>query len=488
MPSATASDRPVTRRAAAPTTAGRLRMTRAHFMTALLGLVLATGAMPAARSDQLRIALVISNDDYGTAPGPDRCRASATLVRDILREKGFKVIERDNLHRVEFDGAIGALTGRIAASPAPLAALYYCGYALQFNGQAFLLPTSTTVLRDSDVLLQGIAAKDVVESLGRVRQGSGFALLDVIPAPNAAATGLGRLIEQVSSSTFAVIGASNDGSGEGPTAASLALRDQFTDFDMDLDVLVVRMSRELSKSAAVTAHFVPAIGRRPRAHASLFAPATAEASSALPGEPATAASVAWQPADASAATSTSISVAAPPQAATDATIAAPGPPSSAIPQPGPNVSSRPPPPARIVVPPPTLEKEDKRLVQTILAQRGHYAGLIDGIFGPETQAAIRRYQLEINVDATGRLTTEQVIKLLCIGCLPVPPPRDDIAYCAALSALYRRYLGSAGEGRYAEAAASLAMEECANGNTAGGILVLEKKMLNGRFTSSPGAR
>ena len=137
---------------------------------------------------------------------------------------------------------------------------------------------------------------------------------------------------------------------------------------------------------------------------------------------------------------------------------------------------------------PTLEREDKRLIQTVLTHMGYYAGQIDGKFGPETQAAVRRYQLEINVDTTGRLTTEQVIKLLCVGCLPPPAPRDDAAYCAALSALYGRYLGSVGEGRFAEAAASVAMDECARGNTAGGIPVLEKKMLDGRVTTPPGAR
>jgi peptidoglycan hydrolase-like protein with peptidoglycan-binding domain len=141
-----------------------------------------------------------------------------------------------------------------------------------------------------------------------------------------------------------------------------------------------------------------------------------------------------------------------------------------------------------VVQPATLEREDNRLIQTILAQKGYYVGQIDGKFGPLTQAAIRRYQLEISAEPTGRLTTEQVIKLLCVGCPPLPAPRDDAAYCAALSALYRQYLGSPGESHSAGATASLAMDECASGETAGGILVLEKKMLDGRFTKFPGAR
>jgi Putative peptidoglycan binding domain/Caspase domain len=541
-------------------------MTRTHFMTALLGLAFAWCAMPAARSDQLRIALIISNDDYGSQPGPKRCSASATAVRDALRGKGFKIIERNNLDRTEFDSAIGALARQVVASPAPLAVLYYCGYALEFDGQPFLLPISATIARNNDVLGQGIAAKNVVDGLGAAPQSRGFVLLDVFRMPNAQPTGLGRLIEQVIASNFAVIGTSNDGPGEGPTAASLALRDQIGGSEMDLDAFVVRMSRQLSKNSAVAAHFVPAIGPRPGPGASpLPAPATAAASTAASAQPApapaasaarqpaptpaasiavvpapapavsiavlpasaaaasiatqppapaasiavlptptpstatavqaartpapsTAAAARVQPAPGPPATATSNTGAVPSPAIAAASTAAPVPPASAPRQPAANASPPAPPPARIVVQTPTLEREDKRLIQTILTQMGYYAGQIDGKFGPETQAAIRRYQSDINVDATGRLTTEQIIKLLCVGCLPPPAPRDDAAYCAGLSSLYRRYLDNAGEGQFAEAKASVAMDECARGNTAVGIPVLEKKLLDARLTAPPAAR
>jgi len=64
-----------------------------------------------------------------------------------------------------------------------------------------------------------------------------------------------------------------------------------------------------------------------------------------------------------------------------------------------------------------------------------------------------------------------------------PTAAGDMAYCADLSALYRRYLGNTGEGRsFPDVAAATAMSECERGNTAAGIPVLEKKLLNGRFT------
>jgi hypothetical protein len=60
---------------------------------------------------------------------------------------------------------------------------------------------------------------------------------------------------------------------------------------------------------------------------------------------------------------------------------------------------------------------------------------------------------------------------------------DDMAYCAELSNLYRRYLGNTGEGRqFPDVSAGVAMDECQKGNTAAGIPVLEKKLRDARFT------
>ena len=64
-----------------------------------------------------------------------------------------------------------------------------------------------------------------------------------------------------------------------------------------------------------------------------------------------------------------------------------------------------------------------------------------------------------------------------------PIATDDMAYCAQLSALYRRYLGNTGEGRtFPDVTAATAMSECERGNTAAGIPVLEKKLRDARFT------
>ncbi len=427
-------------------------MTRAHLMTVFLGLAFACCGMQAARAGQLRIALVISNEEYASLPALERCGASATAARIALRGKGFKVIERGNLERGEFDSAIDALARRIAASPPALAVLYYCGYAMEFNGQSFLLPTSVTIAHDDDILTQGINSKSLVDSLGAAVQSTGFVLLDVFRTPNASApTSLGRLIEEVTAANFAVIGASNDGSGEGPTAASLALLDQVPDGDVNFDMFIVEMRRQLSRDTTVAAQFVPAIGG--------------------PSFPRAGLRESPPPAPVAPAVSTAVPV-------------PPAPPPT---EPAANASPPAQPPQRTTREPPLMSLQNKLLIQMMLADMGYYAGPIDGRFGRDTQGAIRRYQVGIKADATGRLSEEQAAGLLCIVLCPPPAAKgDDTAYCTELSALYRRYLDNAGEGRNVpEVTASVAMDDCARGNTAAGIPVLERKLRDGRFNPPP---
>jgi hypothetical protein len=332
--------------------------------------------MNTARSEQLRIALVISNGRYASMPALARCTASAAAVRDALRGRGFEVMERSDLGRGEFDTSIGALARRLAAAPAASGALYYCGYALEFNGRSFLLPASAGIARDYDVLTQGIIAKSLVDSLIRGNESRGFVLLDVFRTPAASSTAaLGGLAEQIRPSNFAVIGASNDGASEGPTAAALALRDQAAEGETSLDLFAGGIHRRLAKAAAVTAQFIPATAR----------PADVAARPEAPPSPAPAAST---------------------------VIAVPQPPPPTPPEPAILVSPAAPSSRATMADEDQMSDQDRRRVQALLATMGYYSGRIDGTFGPETRAAIRRYQFEIKAELTGRLNAEQATRLV----------------------------------------------------------------------------
>ena len=60
---------------------------------------------------------------------------------------------------------------------------------------------------------------------------------------------------------------------------------------------------------------------------------------------------------------------------------------------------------------------------------------------------------------------------------------EDTTYCAELSNLHLRYLAYTGMGRpFLDMSAFAAIGDCQAGNTAAGVPVLEKKLLDSRFT------
>lgn len=77
----------------------------------------------------------------------------------------------------------------------------------------------------------------------------------------------------------------------------------------------------------------------------------------------------------------------------------------------------------------------------------------------------------------------KLLLLLALLAAPSAAWADDASYCAELSSLYRRYLSGSGDGqRWPDVTASVAIDECAKGNYAAGIPVLEKKLTDARFT------
>jgi peptidoglycan hydrolase-like protein with peptidoglycan-binding domain len=80
--------------------------------------------------------------------------------------------------------------------------------------------------------------------------------------------------------------------------------------------------------------------------------------------------------------------------------------SSRAPSPGyaaaPNYNAAPAPPSQAAQSA-ELTPDTIRSVQQTLAQGGMYRGRVDGVWGPGTQAGVRSFQQQHNIDATGQL-------------------------------------------------------------------------------------
>jgi peptidoglycan hydrolase-like protein with peptidoglycan-binding domain len=166
-----------------------------------------------------------------------------------------------------------------------------------------------------------------------------------------------------------------------------------------------------------------------------------------------------------------------------------------------------------------LTQADRQRIQVALTALGFDTRGADGVFGPRSREMISAWQQARKLSATGFLMAAQQRALLGEAAPAVakfddeqrkvadeararaaaPPPaaltapatppvaaapsrsRDDKAYCADLSTLFRRYVQNA-QGRKVDVDALTAIDDCQKGNTAAGIPVLEQRLTRSGFT------
>lgn len=308
-----------------------------------------------------REALVIGNDTYSALPPLPACLLSAHAVAAALRGLGFQVVEREDVSSGGTDGAIAEFAKQLAAAPGAAAFVYSCGYATAFNDRPFMLPISAKITRPADVLTQGVLAKSLVDVLSRGGAGASVVAMDVVPMPEApAALHFDALAQASLPDGLGLIAASQAKPPDAPTPLATALIANLKGPEVQVASLFAAVQQQIGANKAVTL-----AAQRP--------PVTPGYLAGAPQPPPPP-----PPPAAPAATSTPIA----------------------------------PPPAAAAIPADELMTEaDRRRVQIALARLGYYDGRIDGVFGPDSRAAIRRYQHELGADMTGRLTAEQASRL-----------------------------------------------------------------------------
>ncbi|MBV5275434.1 MAG: peptidoglycan-binding protein [Lamprocystis purpurea] len=301
-----------------------------------------------------RIGLVIGNSAYASFPALPTCMVSSRELATALRGQGFQVIERQDVTSGGLAAAIDEFNRAMAAAPDASVFVYVCGYTAGMNDRPFLLPVSATIQRPTDVMTQGVLAKVLSDMLVRGQPSRGVLALDLMPAVGVTAPVLETLNALSVPPGVGLIAATTPLPTAEPTALAVVLAAGLNAPDLQSGALLTAAEGKLRDhpGTVMAALRLPSVSR----------PLAAD-------DPPPSVPPAFMPAGAE----------------------------PAVPDQFPNEGA--------------MSDNDRRRVQEGLARLGYYGAAIDGRFGPETRAAIRRFQHELGVAMTGTITGEQAARL-----------------------------------------------------------------------------
>ena len=103
---------------------------------------------PAGKTAQRRVALVIGNGAYQTAPLKNPVNDARDMAR-ALRGLGFEVILRENASLRQMEDAVDELWQRLKGGGAGL--FFFAGHGLQVSGRNYLVPVDARLAAEQDV-------------------------------------------------------------------------------------------------------------------------------------------------------------------------------------------------------------------------------------------------------------------------------------------------------------------------------------------------
>src|SRR4051794_7751446 len=132
----------------------------------------------ASASAQQRIALIIGNGAYPKGPIAHSL-ADGGLVAEALTSVGFEIVEGADVNSGDFRRLFGEFLAKVnAAGPDTIAFIYYSGYAVQFEGDNYLIPIDAQLNRDSEIPIQGIRLFDLLRPLADTPATTKIVVLD----------------------------------------------------------------------------------------------------------------------------------------------------------------------------------------------------------------------------------------------------------------------------------------------------------------------
>src|SRR3954454_24826277 len=127
---------------------------------------------------QQRIALVIGNAAYLKGP-LQHSLADGGLVAEALTSIGFEIVEGADVNANDLRRLFGEFLAKVnAAGPDTIAFIYYNGYAIQFEGDNYLIPVDAPLNRDSEIPIQSIRLFDLLRPLADTPAAARIVVLD----------------------------------------------------------------------------------------------------------------------------------------------------------------------------------------------------------------------------------------------------------------------------------------------------------------------
>jgi hypothetical protein len=154
------------------------------------------GAAPALSGPEQRVALVIGNSNYQSAPpllNPDK---DAESMAQFLNSAGFEVVEATDLTQSDMIKVVQDFSSRVAArGPNTVAMVYYAGHGVQLAGENYLVPVDAKISSPSDLAGNSVRLVDVMATLEAIPSRMRIVVLDAcrnnpFPTINDAGRGL----------------------------------------------------------------------------------------------------------------------------------------------------------------------------------------------------------------------------------------------------------------------------------------------------------
>jgi hypothetical protein len=135
-------------------------------------------SQPAPVGQGRRIALVVGNSGYASAPLINPAN-DAALIATTLTELGFQVQLQKESDQKAMKRAIQDFGAALEQGGADTVGLfYYAGHGVQLGGRNYLIPVGANIARDADVELEAVSADWVLEQMRYARNRLNFVILD----------------------------------------------------------------------------------------------------------------------------------------------------------------------------------------------------------------------------------------------------------------------------------------------------------------------